>query len=66
MSKVAPPGTLADEGKVFACHQMMILVEGELKLCDGLTVKEGVRIGVSGNFLFYFFIFFVIVSPTSF
>ena len=37
---------------------MMILVEGELKLCDRLVVKEGVRIGVWGNFLFYFFIFF--------
>ena len=45
---------------------MMILVEGELKLCDRLAVKEGVQIGVWGNFLFYFFIFFMIVSPRSF
>ena len=48
----------ASAGKVFACHQMMILVEAELELCDVLIVKEGVQIAVSGNFFVLFFSFF--------
>jgi len=45
-------------GKVFACREMMILVEGELKSCGVLTLKEGLRIGGSGKFFVLFFSFF--------
>ena len=43
-------------GKVFACHGMMILVEGELESIDLPGLEEGLTIVISENFfvLFYF------------
>jgi hypothetical protein len=38
---------------------MMILVEGELELCDPPMLKEGLRIAISGNFfILILFIFY--------
>jgi len=34
---------------------MMILVEGELEVCDPPMLKEGLRIAISGNFFVLFF-----------
>jgi len=34
---------------------MMILVKGELELCDPPMLKEGLRIAISGNFFVLFF-----------
>ena len=42
-------------GKIFACRQMMILVQDEQGLCDVPILKEGLRIAVSGNFFVLFF-----------
>lgn len=45
-------------GKIFACRQMMILVEGEQGLCDVPTFKDGMRMAVSGNFFVLSFSYF--------
>jgi hypothetical protein len=42
-------------GKVFACRQIMILVQDEKGLSDVPILKEGLRMAVSGNFFVLFF-----------
>jgi hypothetical protein len=45
-------------GKILACRQMMILVEGEQRLSDVPILKDELRMAVSVNFFVLFFSYF--------